>query len=92
MSEEVTPAPASGASAPAPSNPAPANPPSAEPPRADGGPKRKFYPKRFKKYPHPRGGAKVNNSPLRGANGSESVNPLLNAPLPTETRDRWPKR
>jgi transcription termination factor Rho len=27
--------------------------------------------------------AKVNNSPLRGANGEESVNPLLNAPLPT---------
>ncbi len=25
-----------------------------------------------------------NNSPIRGANGTESVNPLLNAPLPTE--------
>ena len=24
------------------------------------------------------------NSPLRGANGEESVNPLLNAPLPSE--------
>ena len=29
-------------------------------------------------------GAKQNNSPIRGANGEESVNPLLNAPLPTE--------
>ena len=27
---------------------------------------------------------KQNNSPIRGANGAESVNPLLNAPLPTE--------
>ena len=30
--------------------------------------------------------AKTNNSPIRGANGEESVNPLLNAPLPTEQR------
>ena len=29
---------------------------------------------------------KANNSPIRGANGTESVNPLLNAPLPTEQR------
>ena len=29
---------------------------------------------------------KGNNSPIRGANGTESVNPLLNAPLPTEQR------
>ena len=28
-------------------------------------------------------GPKPNNSPIRGANGEESVNPLLNAPLPT---------
>ena len=27
-----------------------------------------------------------NNSPIRGANGEESVNPLLNAPLPSEQR------
>ena len=27
-----------------------------------------------------------NNSPIRGANGEESVNPLLNAPLPQEQR------
>ena len=26
--------------------------------------------------------AKANKSPIRGANGEESVNPLLNAPLP----------
>ena len=31
-------------------------------------------------------GPKPNNSPIRGANGEESVNPLLNAPLPTEQR------
>ena len=30
--------------------------------------------------------AKPNNSPIRGANGAESVNPLLNAPLPTEPK------
>ena len=29
---------------------------------------------------------KTNNSPLRGANGEESVNPLLNAPLPQEQK------
>ena len=37
-----------------------------------------------KMRPQHRGGPKQNNSPIRGANGSESVNPLLNAPLPTE--------
>ncbi len=31
---------------------------------------------------------KSNNSPIRGANGEESVNPLLNAPLPTEPRSQ----
>ncbi len=31
---------------------------------------------------------KPNNSPIRGANGSESVNPLLNAPLPHEQRQQ----
>ena len=34
---------------------------------------------------------KVNNSPIRGANGAESVNPLLNAPLPTEQRSQQPE-
>jgi hypothetical protein len=29
-------------------------------------------------------GQKPNHSPIRGANGEESVNPLLNAPLPSE--------
>lgn len=33
---------------------------------------------------NPRMGAKPNNSPIRGANGTESVNPLLNSPLPTQ--------
>lgn len=32
-----------------------------------------------------------NNSPIRGANGAESVNPLLNAPLPTEPRVQQPE-
>ena len=31
-------------------------------------------------------GPKVNNSPIRGSNGQESVNPLLNAPLPTDEK------
>lgn len=30
--------------------------------------------------------SKANNSPIRGSDGSESVNPLLNAPLPKEQR------
>ncbi len=34
---------------------------------------------------------KPNNSPIRGANGSESVNPLLNAPLPTDQRSGEPE-
>ena len=29
-----------------------------------------------------------NNSPIRGANGEESVNPLLNAPLPKEQKEQ----
>ena len=33
---------------------------------------------------------KSNASPIRGANGSESVNPLLNAPLPTEPKASEP--
>ncbi len=43
-------------------------------------------PKRqFKKFPRPQHRQKKENlSPIRGANGQESVNPLLNAPLPTE--------
>ncbi len=36
-------------------------------------------------------GQKPNNSPLRGANGEESVNPLLNAPLPTEQKAAEPE-
>ena len=40
--------------------------------------------KPFRKKFNRSGGQKQNNSPIRGANGEESVNPLLNAPLPTE--------
>ena len=49
-------------------------------PVPQGGPKKKFHRKPYSR------GAKPNNSPLRGANGEESVNPLLNAPLPTEQK------
>lgn len=34
---------------------------------------------------------KTNTSPIRGSNGHESVNPLLNAPLPTETKMQEPE-
>ena len=50
-----------------------------------GAPKKKFYRK-----PFARNGAKQNNSPLRGANGEESVNPLLNAPLPPAEQKMHP--
>ena len=50
-----------------------------------GAPKKKFHRK-----PYGRGASKANNSPLRGANGEESVNPLLNAPLPTEQKAAEP--
>lgn len=36
-------------------------------------------------------GQKQNNSPIRGANGSESVNPLLNAPLPAQAQEKEPE-
>ena len=39
-----------------------------------------------KKFNRGGNGQKGNASPIRGANGEESVNPLLNAPLPTEQR------
>ena len=38
----------------------------------------------YKKFGRAGAGPKQNNSPIRGSNGEESVNPLLNAPLPTE--------
>ena len=47
--------------------------------------------KNFKKNFRQRGGQQKNNSPLRGANGEESVNPLLNAPLPTEPKSQEPE-
>ncbi len=48
-----------------------------------GRPGRKSFHKKFNRGGQ---GAKANNSPIRGANGEESVNPLLNAPLPTEQK------
>ena len=60
--------------------------PAAPAPQQGGAPKKKYYRKQFA-----RNGAKQNNSPLRGANGEESVNPLLNAPLPTEQKAAEPE-
>ena len=44
-----------------------------------------------KKFNRNNGGQKGNNSPIRGANGEESVNPLLNAPLPTQEKVAEPE-
>lgn len=52
------------------------------PSRSNGGKKSGFRGRKgFSRSPKP------NNSPIRGANGEESVNPLLNPPLPTEPQD-----
>ena len=56
----------------------PQNAPAANPAAQQNG-KKQFH----KPHQHQRR-EKVNNSPIRGANGSESVNPLLNAPLPQQ--------
>jgi len=63
--------------------PAPAGAPAAP---AAGGVKRTFHKSRQMHR-----GPKTNNSPIRGANGSESVNPLLNAPLPSEQAAAQPE-
>ena len=60
------------------------------PAAAPGAPRQKkgaFRP-RGKAFPR---GPKQNNSPIRGANGEESVNPLLNAPLPNEQKAQEPE-
>ena len=44
-----------------------------------------------KKFNRNGSGPKANLSPIRGANGEESVNPLLNAPLPTEPKAEEPE-
>ena len=61
----------------------PQPPAGAAQPPPSGGAKKKFH-KPFNRGQRPNG-PKPNNSPIRGANGEESVNPLLNAPLPAET-------
>ena len=58
----------------------PQNAPAANPAVQQNG-KKQFH----KPHQHQRR-EKVNNSPIRGANGSESVNPLLNAPLPQQSQ------
>ena len=47
-----------------------------------GKPKKPFHNSKMR----PNRPLKPSNSPIRGANGEESVNPLLNAPLPTEAK------
>ena len=48
--------------------------------------------KKFRKKTYRQGAdPKANASPIRGANGEESVNPLLNAPLPTEPKQTGPE-
>ena len=61
--------------------------PGQKPPAGNGAApqKRKFHARRGKGFVRGNGGGpRQNLSPIRGANGEESVNPLLNAPLPTE--------
>ena len=56
-------------------------------PKGGNGPKRNFQ-----KYNHQNHRPqKGNNSPIRGAGAGESVNPLLNAPLPTEQNAQQPE-
>ncbi len=63
---------------------APAQQSTAQQKGSQGG-KRSFH--KFNRSQRP---AKANNSPIRGSDGSESVNPLLNAPLPTEPAPESP--
>ena len=53
-------------------------------PAAQPSQKKKQHKKGRGQQPHKQ--QKPNNSPIRGSDGSESVNPLLNAPLPKEQR------
>ena len=71
--------------------PEPKAPKAQEPSGGDGGSNNNggkgWKQKKFRKGNFSRpAGNKQNNSPIRGANGEESVNPLLNAPLPTEPK------
>ena len=67
----------------------PANPP-AQSQGGNGGGGQQNQKKQFhKRQPHR--SQQKNNSPIRGGNGAESVNPLLNAPLPTEPRAAQPE-
>ena len=52
-------------------------------PQQNQGPKKQFHKPHHQQFQRRE---KQNNSPIRGSNGSESVNPLLNAPLPQEQR------
>ena len=64
---------------------APASQPAAQPQQPRQG--KKFHGGR-KQYQRQQ---QKNNSPIRGSNGEESVNPLLNAPLPPEQKSQEPE-
>ena len=71
-----------------PARPAQPAAPAAQPSNNGGG--QQGQKKQFHKHQQHRSQQK-NNSPIRGGNGAESVNPLLNAPLPTEPRAAQPE-
>ena len=84
------PAPAAEKAA-APNNAAPAQPASNAnnnaAPNNNGGNAKKHFRNKRGGFNRNNGQPRPNNSPIRGANGEESVNPLLNAPLPSEQRE-----
>ena len=73
----------------APNNAAPAQPASNANNAAapNGGNAKKRFRNKRGGFNRNNGQPRPNNSPIRGANGEESVNPLLNAPLPTEQHE-----
>ena len=85
FAQSIPPAPA------APEAPAKQNPPQQQQPGGgNSGGKQKFRKDRNGRRGNGGGnggGQKQNNSPIRGSNGQESVNPLLNAPLPAEEKN-----
>ncbi len=76
--------PAASARPVAPATGLPSNTAGAVPPQK----KKAYHSNNRKPFNRP---PKPNNSPIRGANGTESVNPLLNAPLPTEPQVEQPE-
>ena len=85
------PAPAAEKAAPGGNAPqgGPAPSPAGQPLPNGGNGKKRFRNNKNRNGGFNRGGKppRPNSSPIRGANGEESVNPLLNAPLPSEQRE-----